>query len=86
MFKENEMTKMDELFDEWKKSEQHVGKRFIEDGIIDDDKRNKSKLKVMFLLKEAYWTPVTMAHRVIKRYCLLNESESGNGLMTLIWY
>lgn len=43
-----------ELFIEWKKREIHKNSVFIEDGIIDVDYWNQSKVKTLFLLKEAY--------------------------------
>lgn len=40
-------------FSEWKQREHH-GNMFIPDGIINDEYWNKSKVKILFLLKEAY--------------------------------
>jgi len=48
--------KMKALFKEWKESKRHAGGNFIEDGVIDKNKWEQSKLKVLFLLKEAYKT------------------------------
>lgn len=41
-------------FSDWKITEKHKGSLFISDGILDDDLWQKSQLKVLFLMKEAY--------------------------------
>ena len=45
---------MNDLFDEWKDKDNHKGKLFIKDGIVDKKKWSESKSKILFLLKEAY--------------------------------
>lgn len=46
-----------ELLDRWSAEENHVGKGFIRDGIIDPIRWESSSCKVLLLLKEAYDTP-----------------------------
>ncbi len=47
--------KMKDLFKEWKEREPHsINNNFIEDGIIDPERWSKSKIKVLFILREAY--------------------------------
>ncbi|MEZ8372003.1 hypothetical protein AB6C94_21660 [Vibrio splendidus] len=41
-------------FDKWKKRDIHKGAFFIADGILDKGAWGKSKVKVLFLMKEAY--------------------------------
>jgi hypothetical protein len=43
-----------QILEELSKKEHHIGKGFISDGIIDESRWNNSKIKIMFLLKEAY--------------------------------
>ncbi|WP_139116595.1 hypothetical protein [Terasakiispira papahanaumokuakeensis] len=45
---------MTNMFEDWKKKENHQGQLFITDGVIDQDLWRSSNSKVMFLLKEAY--------------------------------
>lgn len=60
---------MNNIFSEWRLREPHLEQRFIEDGIIDFKKWEKSPRKVLFLLKEAYDT---------------NQDSSGFSLTTLV--
>lgn len=46
-----------ELLDRWSAEENHVGKGFIRDGIIDPIRWESSSCKVLLLLKEAYDAP-----------------------------
>lgn len=45
---------MNDLFEEWKERPIHEGKLFITDGIMNKEKWEKSNVKILFLLKEAY--------------------------------
>ena len=46
-----------ELFNRWRSKENHKGANFVEDGIIDPKRWNKSKRKILFIFKEAYMAP-----------------------------
>ncbi|MEQ9089533.1 MAG: hypothetical protein RIE52_00500 [Balneola sp.] len=48
-------SEIETLFNEWKQKEPHsTNKNFIEDGIIDPVRWEKSETKVLFILREAY--------------------------------
>ena len=45
------------LLDKWANQNHHSGNGFVHDGIVDPKRWNKSKIKLLFLLKEAYSNP-----------------------------
>lgn len=61
-----------ELFERWKATEKHSGRHFIQDGIIDPEKWIAARIKVLFLLKEAYGS-ITDLTEFIRKDAVLNK-------------